>query len=209
MMGDELLRTKLTALRSGEILPEELYELVHDFGHAMFVDAEPDVVALLDHLNERIRCIAVRVLTFHWNVSRHRERLISLLRDDPDDEVKSFTAAGLGFVFQNSRDPIVSQALIDKVRDRREDPLVREAAYSALREVWSPGSVDQDISDIRAEIRRSKEWDKELETAGSREEFQSKLWMWRQERLLKIDWEFVERVERAIQGGSSEKEVKS
>ena len=96
-MGDELLRTKLTALRSGEILPEELYELVHDFGHAMFVDAEPDVVALLDHLNERIRCIAVRVLTFHWNISRHWDRLIRLLRDDPDDEVKSFTAAGLGF----------------------------------------------------------------------------------------------------------------
>ena len=43
----------------------------------------------------------------------------------------------------------------------------------------------------------------------TREEFQSKLWMWRQEKLLRIDWEFVERVERAIQGGSSEEEVKS
>jgi len=209
MIGDSPLRDKLTALRKGAIPPEELYGLVHAFGHAMYLEAEPDVVALLDHSNERIRCIAIRVLTFHWNISRHWDRLIRLLRDDPDDEVKSFTAAGLGFVFQNARDPIVSQALIDKVRDRREHPLVREAAYSALREVWSPGSVDQDLSDIRAEIRRSKEWDNELETAGSREEFQSKLWMWRQEKLLRIDWEFVERVERAIQGGSSEEEVKS
>ncbi|TMJ00691.1 MAG: HEAT repeat domain-containing protein [Bacillati bacterium ANGP1] len=203
MRDDALIRAKLTALRNGEIPPEELYGLIHDFGHAMLLEAEPDVVALLDHSDAQIRCIAVRVLTFHWNISRHWDRLIRLLRDDPDDEVKSFTAAGLGFVFQNARDPIVSQALIDKVRDRREHPLVREAAYSALREVWSPGSVDQDISDIRAEIRRSEEWDEELETAGSREEFQSKLWMWRQEKLLRIEWELVERIERAIQQGSS------
>jgi len=202
MRDDALLRSKLTALRNGQIPPEELYGLIHDFGHAMFLEAEPDVVALLDHSNARIRCIAVRVLTFHWNVRGHRDRLIPLLRNDSDDEVKSFTAAGLGFVFQNSRDPIVSQALIDRVRDGNEHPLVREAAYSGLREVWSPGSVDQDISDIGAEIRRSEEWDKELETAGSREEFQSKLWMWRQEKLLRIEWELVERIERAIQEGS-------
>src|SRR2546427_2864258 len=203
MRDDALIRARLTALRNGEIPPDELYGLIHDFGHAMLLEAEPDVVALVDHQNAEIRWMGVRVLTFHWNISRHWDRWIRLLRDDPDDEVKSFTAAGLGFVFQNARDPIVSQALIDKVRDRREHPLVREAAYSALREVWSPGSVDQDISDIRAEIRRSEEWDKELETAGSREEFQSKLWMWRQEKLLRIDWEFVERIERAIQEGSS------
>ena len=169
----------------------------------MLLEAEPDVVALWDHPNEQIRCIAVRVLTFHWNIRRHRDRLIRLLSNDTDDEVKSFTAAGLGFVFQNSHDSVVSQALIDKVRDGNEDPLVREAAYSGLREVWSPPNVDQDIADIKAEIRASKEWDKELDAARSREEFQSKLWMWRQERLLKIDWEFVERIERAIQEGSS------
>ena len=86
---------------------------------------------------------------------------------------------------------------------------MRESAYNALRQVWSPLDVDQDIADIKEEIRISKESDKDLESARSPEEFQSRLWMWTQERLLKIDWQFVERVERAIQGGSSEEEVKS
>jgi len=203
MQDNILLMAKLIALRKGEIPPEELYELIHDFGHAKLPEAEPDVVALLDHPNSRIRTIAVKVLTFHWDISRHRDKLIRLLRYDPDYEVKSFTAAGLGFVFRNSHDPAVSQALIKTTRDNDEDAHMRESAYNALRQVWSPLNVDQDIADIKEEIRRSKESDKDLESARSPEEFQSKLWMWTQERLLKIDWEFVERVEREISADSS------
>src|SRR5436309_891084 len=157
MQDDELLRARLMALRRGEIPPSELYGLIHDFGHAKLPEAEPDVVALLDHPNNQIRTIAVRVLTFHWDISRHRDKLIRLLRHDPDYEVKSFTAAGLGFVFRNSHDPVVSQALIKTIRDNNEDPYMRESAYNALRQVWSPLDVDQDIADIKEEIRISKE----------------------------------------------------
>lgn len=199
MLNDASNRAKLAALRKGEIPPEELYGLIHDFGHAMFLEAEPDVVALLSHPDEQIRCVAVRVLTFHWDVGRHRDKLIRLLRQDPNDEVKSFTAAGLGFVFRDSQDMTVSEALIDKVRDKDEDPLVREAAYSALRDVWSPLLIDQHIANSEVEIQRSEQKEKDLEAAQSREELRKVLWMWRQERLLKIDWEFVERIEHTIQ----------
>ena len=204
MHDDTLLRAKLMALRKGEILPGELYGLIHDFGHAKLPEAEPDVVALLDHPDSQIRTIAVRVLAFHWDISRDRDRLIRLLRDDPDYEVKSFTAAGLGFVFRNSHDPVVSQALIKTIRDNDEDPYMRESAYDALRQVWSPLNVDQDIADIKEEIRQAKESEKDLEAARSPEEFQSRLWVGTQEKLLKIDWEFVERVEHTIQGRGSE-----
>jgi hypothetical protein len=203
MQDDALLRNKLTALREGEIPPSELYGLVHDLGHSSLLEAEPDVVALLDHPESQIREIAVRVLTFHWDISRHRDKLIRLLRFDPDYEVKSFTAAGLGFVFRNSHDPVVSQALIKTIRDRDEDPYMRESAYNALVQVWSPLDVDQDLENIGKEIRQAKESEIDLESAQSPEEFQSRLWMWKQEKLLKIDWEFVERVEREIQPDGS------
>jgi HEAT repeat protein len=203
MQDNTSLRTKLKALRKGEIPSEELYGLIHDFGHAMFLDAEPDVVALLNHSNDLIRSIAVRVLTFHWDNNRHRDELIRVLQHDPDKEVRSFSAAGLGFVFRDSHDPVVSRALIKKVRDNKEVLLVRDAAYGALRHVWSPPNVDQEIADIREEIRRAKVEEKDLDTARSHEEFLSKLSMWNQGRLLKIDWGFVERVEREIQRESS------
>jgi hypothetical protein len=203
MQNDALLEKRLMALRKREISPSELYGLIHDLGHSTLLEAEPDVVALLDHPDSSIREIAVRVLTFHWDISKHRDKLIHLLRHDPDYEVKSFTAAGLGFVFRNSHDPVVSQALIKTVRDRDEDPYMRESAYNALLQVWSPLDVDQDLKDISEEIRRSKASDIDLESAQSPEEFQSRLRMWKQEKLLKIDWEFVERVEREIGAGPS------
>lgn len=204
MQNNTSLRDKLTALRRGQIPFEELSGLIHEFGHAMFLEAEPDVVALLRHPNYLIRSNAVRVLTFHWDVRGHWDEPIRLLREDPDWGVRSFTAAGLGFVFRDSHDPIISRALTDKIRDQNDDPVVREAAYNALRSVWSPLNVDQDVEDIKAELRRAKERDKEFETRGSREEFQGTLWMWRQEPLLAIDWKFVELIERMIQGESSD-----
>ena len=207
MQSDELLRAKLTALRNDKIPPEELYGLIHDFGHAMFLEAEPDVVTLLNHPNAQIRCIAIRVLTFHWDVRRHRDELIRLLQHDPEYEVRSFAARGLGFVFRESKDAVVSRALINIIRDNDEDPYLREAAYKGLRGVWTP--VDVKLADIQAEIQWQKERDKDLDVSRSREEFRDKLWMWRQERLLKIDWEFVERIERTIQGESSGSEHSS
>ncbi len=205
MHRDVRYRAKLAALRNGDIIPhEELYDLIHEFGHAMFLEAEPDVVALLDHPVWQIRCIAVRVLTFHWDISRHRDKLIYLLRHDPEYEVRSFTSAGLGFVFRDSHDPVVSRALIEIIWDRAEDTSLRESAYTAVRRRWSPPSnVKQDLADMLAEIQSGKERDKAWDAARSREERHGILWMWKQEKLLKIDWEFVERIERSMQAENS------
>jgi HEAT repeats len=196
MQGDVLLRAKLTALRNGKVPPEELYNLIHTFGNEGFLEAEPDVVALLNHPDARFRELAVRVLTYHWDLRKHRDELIRLLRHDPDYKVRFFTAGGMGFVFRDSRDPVVSQALIDKIRDNDEDTYMRGSAYDALRKVWSK----HDPADFTADW---KERDKAYDAASSRKEALGMLWMWEQENLLKIDWEFVERIERTMRGESS------
>ena len=41
MQDNILLMAKLIALRKGEIPPEELYELIHDFGHAKLLRQNP------------------------------------------------------------------------------------------------------------------------------------------------------------------------
>lgn len=206
MADDALLRGKLAALRNGQVPHWEVYGLIHDFGHAKFLEAEPDVVALLKHPNEQFRCIAVRVLTFHWDIRRHRDELIRLLCDDPEYEVRSFTAAGLGFVFRESRDPIVSRALIDVIRTDK-DPYMRVSAYNALRNVWTLSeTANQSLDKAIAEIEWGKESNRDLDSARSRREFQSKRWMWKQDLLLRIDWDFVEHIERAIHTGSSDSE---
>lgn len=200
MHSDEGLRAKLAALRKGELSPEELNVLVHELGRAMFLEAEPDVVALLDHPDWWIRQSAVWVLTYDWDVSRHRDKLIHLVRHDPAWDVRLSAGGGLGWVFRDSHDPVVSQALIERIRNQTEDPKLRETAYEALRQVWSPYDPEQARADFRAMIHSDKESEKAFEAARSHEERQGLRWMWRQESLLKIDWEFVERVERSIQG---------
>ena len=206
MTSDASLRDRLAALRSGEIPPEELYGVIHAFGEANFLEAEPDVVALLRHPAAEIRRIAVSVLTFHWRVARHRDELVRLLLSDPDDTVRSTATGGVGFVFRDTRDPIVSQALLERIQDGDRNPAEREAAYAALRDVSSAPKVGQGIGDMkaRAEARRQKE----LQAARSREEFQRRLWLWRDhdDLLSRIDWEFVEGVERTIQDERSDSE---
>ena len=151
---------------------------------------------MLGHPSEEIRCIAVRVLTFHWDIKRHRDEIIHLLRRDPGHDVRGFTAAGLGFVFRHSRDPVVSHALIDRIRDGDEDPYLRKSAYGALHNVWSPPNVTEDLADTKAETWQMQRA-RELQAARTHEEFQRKQWMWREgeKTLWKIDWEFVERID--------------
>lgn len=95
--------------------------MVRAFGDAKFLEAELDVVASLNHRDEQIRCLAVRVLTFRWGLRRHRDEFVRLLRHHPEYEVKSCTAAGIGYVFCNSRDPVASRGLCDTMPGNAED----------------------------------------------------------------------------------------
>lgn len=216
-IANYLAHVVLQRLRSGSIPETNLYGAIHDLGEAthsetgyrgcetLRAEAEPDIVALLKHPDEEIRGIAVSVLTFHWNAPgrKNRDELIVLLLHDPDNLVKSTAAAGLGFVLRDSRDPVVSAALVETIQDTDEDPSLRETAYDALGEVWSSPRADQSAAEIRAkaEIQRQKE----LQAAPSRQDFQRRLWLWRdhQETLSKIDWELVERIKRTIQTEAS------
>ena len=106
------LRAKLVSLRRGEIPTEDLYALVHELGHAGLSEAAADVAGLLKHPNDQIRCIAVRVLAFHWQMKEYKDEFIRLFLSDRDDWVRSFSAAGLGFVLRGSRDTQAVRVLI-------------------------------------------------------------------------------------------------
>jgi HEAT repeat protein len=197
MSEEEVLRDKLTALRRGELPPQGLFGFVLDLGYSNLREAEQDVVKLLRHPSDQIRSVAVRVLAFHWDMKHHKEDLIRILVEDLEDSVRGWAAAGLGSLFSESRDPSVTRALIEKLRDQNESDLVRETAYDALLGVWFPRDVNQLRKEIVAMIDAGKARRKDLRDASarSREEYEGKLWLYEQETELKIDWDVVGRIE--------------
>ena len=199
MMGSPSLREQMKRLREGKISGDELYRLIHEFGEAKFIEAEPDVVAALRHDDYLIRYIAAMVLTYHWDLVAHRDD-IERLMEDPDPEVRRVAAGGLGFLLRETQDRHATRLLIRKLRDATEEGSVRNGAYHALLAMWVPATKDnrEVLEGLRHELSRSALMAKELEGAlkQSREALEAKLAFWRSEWESRIDWELVAAIER-------------
>lgn len=132
------LHEKLRALREGQVEEEHLYALIHEFGNAGFEEAEEDIARFLTHGDPSLRCVAVNVLALHWGKVAYREVFERMVFDDPDLRARDIAVSALGYLLRESRDVRVTQLLIQKVREAREDRYVREAAYEALLDIWVP-----------------------------------------------------------------------
>ena len=144
MTGDPDLGERLRALREDQIELDDLYSLIHDFGEAHFISAEPDVARFLEHPDPQIRYVAVHVIAFDWGMLKYRGALEGMLVGDPDGFVRQIAASGLGHLLRESRDARVIRLLLQTLRRDDEDGSVREAAYEALLDVWLPSSKPLD-----------------------------------------------------------------
>ena len=152
---------KLTLLKANRIPRREIYGLIHDFGEARFLAAEPQVAKLLTHRNPELRYIAIMVLALHWKMKRYRRALERLLAEDSKHHVRRIAAAGLGHVLRASRDSQAIRLLLEKLCDRAEVGSVRKTAYEAILEIWFPAERDEDWDrrvdwNLVAEIRRAE-----------------------------------------------------
>lgn len=195
----ELLAAAVTrAIKAGRIPRERLYEAIHDLGEASFVEAESEVGKFLEDPDPELRYVAVSALSFHWGLPNWSGKLAQALQSDEDENVRRIAAAGLGYVMRGTKDPHLVRILIRRLRDSEESGSVRSSCYDALRSIWlgeseSAKSVATEAEEVLASVT-------ELERAriGSPEEFEAAMLRWEMEWLSKVNWDFVEDVERAV-----------
>lgn len=108
--------------------------LVYRFGETDLREAEREVVGFLEHDDIRLRDAALWVLSRHWGMREHSERIMKLAFKA--DSVKAII--GLGILLRGTGDPNSTQRLIGFLRERKLHWYVREACYLALLGIWLP-----------------------------------------------------------------------
>lgn len=192
----------LAAIRKGVVREEDLYSALHALGEAKITEAEADVIRFLEHQDPEIRFIVASVLAYHWDRKSSLDHLERLLTSDPSEDVRAVAARGIGYLMRGTRDPRTSALLLTRFKDLDETQYVRKAAYDGLRSIWlTPKARDQEeLEEIRNVAKRTLDRSAELEESPpqSREEFEAEQILGNMEWQSKVDWGFVEMVERQI-----------
>jgi HEAT repeat protein len=97
--------------------------------------AVPPLLSVATNANDdsELRQECVRQCRF-LNHKRAVPALVALLRTDPDPKVREAAAYGLGSALKGREQ--VTEALLQTLRDRAEDPAVRAQAAEALGDLW-------------------------------------------------------------------------
>jgi hypothetical protein len=122
----------LALLQQGKLHGREVYRAVQLFGENHFLQARPEVEALLHSDAPDVRFVALKVLTQYWRLSEHWETARSVLFHDPDTECRFRAAGNLGSLEMNTQDERTLELLAQVVCNTQEEPVVRESAYAAL-----------------------------------------------------------------------------
>ena len=127
----------LATLHRGEIPRKGLFDTIHNFGEERFMDALPEIKIYLTSTDERLRYIALHVLTQHYQLPDYARVAINMMKSDPDEECRLMAISGLLSLRRGTADPYALKALASLVRDENEDKFVRERAYRAMRGIIS------------------------------------------------------------------------
>ena len=128
------LEKELEKWRRGRATLEEIRSLPPRLGKSDFAPGIPVVLKLLDHEDEIVRYNAVVSLSFDFQYKPALQGLVKVLAEDPDGDCRDAAADGLAFLFRNSKNCVVLEALGNAaLSDSDKD--VRSAAYMALLNV--------------------------------------------------------------------------
>ncbi len=133
----------LATLRRGEIPRKGIFDTIHQFGEERFMDALPDIKTYLTSPDERLRYIALHVLTQHYQLPDYASVAMDMLKNDPDEECRLMAISGLLTLRRDSADPSALKVLASVVRDEHEETSVRERAYRAMRGILSYNKDEQ------------------------------------------------------------------
>lgn len=163
------------------------------------VRSKETVLAHIFHADRNVRIAAIYLCDLFWKCPKDVEFLDAYRKTaatDPDDAVRRVAVGLLGATLEGTRDLSTSQFLADTVKDSRTSAELREAAYSALRQVQLGLNLKEITRDAIAhrklmlrkgvETRISEQETKEaFLDAGS---FPESFW----ETADQIDWIFVD-----------------
>lgn len=120
-------------LRQGNLKGREVYRAVQTFGEQRYLEARPEVEALLSSDDAELRFVALKVLTRYWHLAEHWETARQVLLYDPESECRFRAAEDIGALKRNTQDTQTLTALAEVVCNEQEENLVvREAAYAAM-----------------------------------------------------------------------------
>lgn len=132
-MTHKELVLQLQDLQQGKIPAREIYHTIHEFGRMGFLEARPVVERFLTSEDPQLRAIALEVLVRHWRLAEHWDTARRFLEQDPDEDCRMRGASMLETLKRNTQDRRTLAVLARVVRNEHERPIVREAAYAAMR----------------------------------------------------------------------------
>jgi HEAT repeat protein len=128
---DDSLEQTLENWRHGRASLDQIRKLAGELGDRPIAAGIPVLVKLLDHEDTIVRYHAAMSLGFDLKHKPATDRLLTMLADDPDADVRDVAAGALKILWQNTKDRRVLSALAEAaLNDPDED--VRSSAFEAL-----------------------------------------------------------------------------
>lgn len=127
------LEQDLAMLLRGEVPRKGLVATLHNFGEERFVDALPEIRKYIISTDERLRYIALHVLTQHYQLADYARIAIDMMKNDPDEDCRLMAISGLLSLRSNTSDLYALRELAALVNNEKEDRFLRERAYRAMR----------------------------------------------------------------------------
>jgi HEAT repeat protein len=163
---DKDIQKALENWQQGRASLDQVRKLATDLGEQHFTAGVPVLTQLLDHEDEIVRYNATMSLGFELHHKPATNRLLAVLAEDTDEDVRDVAAGALRTLWQGTKDPRVVEALAKAaLNDPDED--VRKSAYKALLIVASVprdeqlqlltgGSLPVDPARVQAIIEESR-----------------------------------------------------
>ena len=112
---------------------EETSDIAREIGHRRLLSGVPLLLRLLEYSDCIVRYNAILSLTFNLHQTSATEKLLSIAVDDEDEDCRRAAGAGLGSLFQNSRDPRILAALGNLALNDLDESVRRSAYINLLR----------------------------------------------------------------------------
>jgi len=134
------------------------YKAIHTLGHEGYLDAKPVIETFLHHSDPSLRYIALNVLTIHWNCKDHAKTCEAFIHGDSDLDCRRIGVAGLGALFEGTRDSRILGVLLKLFKDEKEDGSIRDSAYSQILYVLGKPATDQPTAARRLDYKSDVNW---------------------------------------------------
>lgn len=115
--------------------PEETARIILRLGREGHLRSWSKIERHFDHASAEVRRASLQALVFDWRMDPYRERCERFTKEDPDPDVRRFSATCLGLLLQSTGDRRALRHLASVARKEEESPRVRGAAYVGLLRV--------------------------------------------------------------------------